>query len=128
MAREISAIPEKDWQQWGDNFEKPFGEGSSSSSLSREEGVVRVYFKGLVSEENVRGRKVVLSGIGVAICDLSDNLIFEVSKSLIGNGTSKVAAEIKALIEAFNAAIALDLKRVVYCCDYYPLFQFVSPC
>ncbi|RZB80030.1 ATP-dependent RNA helicase DEAH11, chloroplastic isoform B [Glycine soja] len=126
VAREISAIPEKDWQQWGDNFEKPFGEGSSSSSLSREEGVVRVYFKGLVSEENVRGRKVVLSGIGVAICDLSDNLIFEVSKSLIGNGTSKVAAEIKALIEAFNAAIALDLKRVVYCCDYYPLFQFVS--
>ncbi|XP_028193089.1 uncharacterized protein LOC114378642 isoform X2 [Glycine soja] len=126
VAREISAIPEKDWEQWGDNFEKPFGEGSSSSLGSREEGVVRVYFKGLVSEENVRGQNVVLSGIGVAICDLSDNLIFEVSKSLVGNDTSKVAAEIKALIEAFNAAIALDLKRVVYCCDYYPLFQFVS--
>ncbi|RDY09338.1 putative E3 ubiquitin-protein ligase rbrA, partial [Mucuna pruriens] len=125
VAREISTISEADWQQWGDNFEKPFGEGSSSSG-KREEGVARVYFKGLVGEENVRGEKIVLAGIGVAICDLSDNLIFEVSKSLVGKGTSKVATEIMALVEAFNAAIALDLRHVIYCCDYYPLFQFVS--
>ncbi|KAL2328657.1 hypothetical protein Fmac_022084 [Flemingia macrophylla] len=125
VAAKISAIPEKDLQQLGDNFENPFSDGSSSSSRRRrEDDVVRVYFKGLVSEEIVRGEKVLLAGIGVAICDVDGNLIFEVSKSLVGNGANKVAAEINALIEAFNAAIALDLRRVDYCCDYYPLFQF----
>ncbi|KAJ1381719.1 Reverse transcriptase-like [Sesbania bispinosa] len=126
MASEIVTIPEDDWLQWGDNFEKPFGEGSSKKGED-EGAIVRVYFKGLVSEESVRGDKAVLAGIGVAICDLSDNLILEVSKPLIGNGTGKVATELKALIEAFNAAIALDLQRVIYFSDYYPLFQFVSP-
>ncbi|KAK7341783.1 hypothetical protein VNO80_24722 [Phaseolus coccineus] len=125
VAREISTISEVDWQQWGDNFEKPFDEGSSSSSRT-EQSVVRVYLKGLVSEESVRGERVVLSGIGVAICDLSDNLIFEVSKSVVGNGTSKVAAEFKALIEALDLALALNLKRIVYYSDYYPLFQLVK--
>lgn len=125
VAREISTMSETDWQQWGDNFEEPFDEGSSSSGR-REEGVVRVYLKGLVSEENVRGEKVVLSGLGVAICDLNDNLIFQVSKSVVGNGTSKVVAELKALIEAFDVALSLDLKRIIYYSDYPPLFQFVS--
>lgn len=127
VAREISTISEVDWQEWGDNFEKPFGEGSSSSSSGRaEEDLVRVYLKGLVSEENVRGESVVLSGLGVAICDLSDNLLFEVSKSAVANGISKVVAEMKALVEALNLALALNFKRVVYYSDYYPLFQYVS--
>ncbi|KAK8463927.1 hypothetical protein PHAVU_011G072300 [Phaseolus vulgaris] len=99
VAREISTMSETDWQQWGDNFEEPFDEGSSSSGR-REEGVVRVYLKGLVSEENV-------------------------SKSVVGNGTSKVVAELKALIEAFDVALSLDLKRIIYYSDYPPLFQFV---
>lgn len=132
MAREILKFSEEDWDEWGDNFEKPFGEGSSSSSGLKsgsnigDDAVVRVYFKGLVSEETVRGEKVLLAGIGVAVCDLTDNLIFEISKSVVGNGTSKIAVELKALIEAFNAVIALDLSRVIYFGDYFPLFQFVS--
>ncbi|XP_027347133.1 uncharacterized protein LOC113858620 [Abrus precatorius] len=132
VASEILTISEVDWQQWGDNFEKPFGEGSSSSGGRSgtqrgfdEDSIFRVYFTGLVSGESVRGQNIGLAGIGVAICDPANNLIFEVSKSLLGNGTSKIAAELKALIEAFNAAITLDLKRVAYYCDYYPLFQFV---
>ncbi|XP_020214811.1 uncharacterized protein LOC109798824 [Cajanus cajan] len=126
VAREISSIPEREWVQWGDNFEKPFGEGGSSSSGNVGEGVARVYFKGSVSVENVRGERVVFAGIGVAICDIAGNSLFEVSKPIAGSGTSKVAAEIKALIEALDAAISLDLRRVDYCCDYYPLFQFVN--
>ncbi|KAK7262361.1 hypothetical protein RJT34_29930 [Clitoria ternatea] len=128
VAREIIAIPEGDWLEWGDNFEKPYGEGSSSSSGKRvvDDGVVfRVYFKGLVNEGSVRGGKDVIGGIGIAICDPSDNLVFEVSKSFVGNGTNKVVADLKALVEAFNAAIDLDLKRLVYFCDYLPLFQYV---
>ncbi|CAJ1979357.1 unnamed protein product [Sphenostylis stenocarpa] len=127
VAREISRISEADWQEWGDNFEKPFGEGSSSLGRTNED-LVRVYFKGLVSEENTEGKRVVLSGIGVAICDLDDNLIFEISKSVIGNGSGKVAAEIKAFIEALNAALSLGLKCIHCCSDYYTFFQVVSPC
>jgi len=128
MASEIFNMPVEDWEEWGDNFEKPFGEGSSSGSTMRnDEGpVVRVYFKGLVSEEVVRGENVSLAGIGVAVCDDEDNLILEISKTVDGNESRKIAVELMALIEGFNAVIALDLKRVVYFGDYYTLFQHVS--
>lgn len=128
MASEIFNMPVKDWDEWGDNFEKPFGEGSSSGSTMRnnEGPVVRVYFKGLVSEESVRGESVSLAGIGVAVCDDEDNLILEISKTVDGNESRKIAVELMALIEGFNAVIALDLKRVIYFGDYYTLFQHLS--
>ncbi|CAL0329099.1 unnamed protein product [Lupinus luteus] len=129
VATEIMKMPEEEWEEWGDEFAKPFGEGSSGSKgpvRFDESDICRVYFKGLVSVEFVRGEKVVLAGIGVAICDPSDNLILELAKPLVGNGMSKIAAEAKALIEGFNAAIALDLSRVAYYFDYYPLFQYAS--
>ncbi|KAF5930942.1 hypothetical protein HYC85_031815 [Camellia sinensis] len=106
-----------------------FGEGSSSKGgvKAKPDEVFRVYFKGLVSKERVGDseEEVALAGIGVAICDSRDGLIFEMKKPLLGNGRSRHGAEVKALIEGLNAAIALDLKRVVFYCDYYPLYQFV---
>ncbi|KAF3454162.1 hypothetical protein FNV43_RR04609 [Rhamnella rubrinervis] len=60
-------------------------------------------------------------GIGVAICDPRDNLIFEVRKPLIANGQSKTGAEAKALIEGLNAALALELKRIVFTAITIPL-------
>ncbi|XP_057454283.1 E3 ubiquitin-protein ligase RSL1-like [Lotus japonicus] len=125
MASEILAIPERDWEEWGDNYEKAFGEGCSSGDPG---AVFRVYFKGLVSEDFVNGEseRVVLGGIGIAICDEADNVLLEVSKPLLGTETSKKISEAKALIEAFNAAIFMDLKRVVYYCDYPPLLQHLS--
>ncbi|CAL1403364.1 unnamed protein product [Linum trigynum] len=130
VAHEMLGIPEDDWPDWGDEFDRPFGEGSSkttaaASSLRRGGGVFRLYFKGLVSEERVNGQTVLLAGIGVAICDPLENLVFEVRKPLIGE-RSKGAAEIKALIEGLNAALALDLQRIVVFYDYYPLYQFVT--
>ncbi|MED6168639.1 hypothetical protein PIB30_013369 [Stylosanthes scabra] len=144
VAIEIHRIPEDDWVEWGDNFEKPFfGEGSSSSNgkgnlgidddddeeedEDDEDAVFRVYFKGLVSNDEKRknGERVVLAGIGVAICDPKDNLILEIRKPLVGCGRSKIVADLKASIEGLNAALFLDLKRVHFFCDYYPMFQFV---
>ncbi|MED6159773.1 hypothetical protein PIB30_045300 [Stylosanthes scabra] len=140
VAIEILRICEDDWVEWGDNFEKPFfGEGSSSNGKGNlgiddedededdEDAVFRVYFKGLVSNDEKwkNGEKVVLAGIGVAICDPKDNLILEVRKPLVGCGTSKIVADLKASIEGLNAALSLDLKRVHFFCDYYPMFQFV---
>ncbi|PKI62571.1 uncharacterized protein LOC116201050 [Punica granatum] len=124
VAREILIIPEDEWEEWGDSFEKPYGEGSSSGAVASDV-VFRMYFKGLVSEERVKGKATVLSGIGVAICDPRDNLIFEVRKPLFGNGRSRHGAEARALIEGLNAALALDLKRITLFCDYHPLYKFV---
>ncbi|CAK7343732.1 unnamed protein product [Dovyalis caffra] len=126
VARDILKIPEEEWLDWGDDFEKPFGEGSSSSKLVEEEDtasvVFKLYFKGLISEEDKKN----LGGIGIAICDPTNNLVFEISKPLIGTGTSKNVAEAKALIEGLNAALALDLKRIAVYCDFYPLYNFVT--
>lgn len=133
-AREILRIEEEDWRDWSVNYEKPFdyGEGSSKSkSLAESDEVFGLYFKGIVSEERVRGETTVLAGIGVAICDSRGKLILEVSKPLLGNGKSKNAAAAKALIEGLNAALGLELKRITIYCDYHPLYQFVSlsaPC
>lgn len=121
FAEEILKIPEEDWVEYGDNVERPYGEGPSESSE-----VFNLYFKGLVNEERVRGSKVRLAGIGVAICDSKDNLIFELMKPLPSNGMNRQALEIKALVEGLNSALTLDLKRITYFCDYYPLYQFVS--
>ncbi|KAM4083078.1 hypothetical protein ACB094_08G030000 [Castanea mollissima] len=130
FAREILRIPEDDWKEWGGNYEKPLlGEGCSKSKPvadNNNDAVFRIYTKGLVSVEEIRGVKTALAGIGVAICDPSDNVIFEVRKPLVGNGMSKNAAEAKALIDGLNAAIALELKRVTVYFDYNPLYQFVS--
>lgn len=135
VAREIQRIPDDDWMEWGDNFEKPYNDEGCSKQQRNvprnddeddDDTVFRLYFKGLVSEERVRDEKVGLAGIGIAICDPRDNLIFEMSKPLVGNGMNKIAAQIKALIEGLNAAIALDLKCLTYYCDYYPLYQIVS--
>jgi hypothetical protein len=143
FAREILRIREDDWREWGDNYEKPLyggGEGCSKSKnvdLEDEDedededdndndAVFRLYTKGLVSVEDIRGEKSGLAGIGVAICDPNDKLIFEVRKPLIGNGMSKSAAEAKALIEGLNVALALDLKRLNIYFDSFPLYKFVS--
>ncbi|KAA8544002.1 hypothetical protein F0562_021821 [Nyssa sinensis] len=122
VASEIHHMPEDEWEEYGDNFERPFGEGCSKNVNAE---IFRVYFKGLVSDERVRDSKTPFAGIGVAICDSRDNLIIEMGKPLVGNGMSRQGAELKALIEGLNAALALGLKRIVFYCDYYPLYQFV---
>ncbi|GAV62088.1 IBR domain-containing protein/RVT_3 domain-containing protein [Cephalotus follicularis] len=124
LATEIARISEEEWNEWGDNYEKSFGEGSSNG----DSDIFRVYFKGMVSVEGIGEKKeeTVLAGIGVAICDPKDNLIFEIKKPLIGNGMSRTAAEAKALIDGLEAALSLDLKRVDFYCDYFPIYQFVT--
>ncbi|KAF8403064.1 hypothetical protein HHK36_011158 [Tetracentron sinense] len=129
FAQEILRMPQEVWENDGDNFERPFGEGSSTPVIDEP---FRLYFKGLVSDKVqllpgiMMVNKIALSGIGVAICDPSDNLIFKVQKPLMGNGMSIRTAEIKALIEGLNAALSLDIKRINFYCNYYPLHQFVT--
>ncbi|KAE8712201.1 Zinc finger protein, putative isoform 2 [Hibiscus syriacus] len=86
----------------------------------------RIYFKGLISEEKVKDKASNYAGIGVAICDFRDNLILEITKPLVGVGLSKQTVELKALIEGLDAALSLELGRVEFYCDYYPIYQFVT--
>ncbi|KAL5765867.1 hypothetical protein ACOSP7_016484 [Xanthoceras sorbifolium] len=126
FAKELSTMPDEEWSEWGDNFEKPYGEGTSKSVDDGEDCEFRLYFKGLVSQENANGKTASFSGIGVAICGPTDNVIFELKKPLIGDRMSKNAVEIKALIEGLNAALSLELKRVRFLTDYFPLYQFIT--
>lgn len=132
LAEEINDMCDEEWEEFGDNVEKPFGEGSSSS-VSNE--VFRVYFKGLVEKgvkvkegnsDLIRIDHGVFSGIGVAICDSSGELLFELAKPVYENGFSRQIVEFKALLEALNTALVLDLKRLVFYCHYFPMYQFVS--
>ncbi|XP_004295987.1 PREDICTED: uncharacterized protein LOC101290748 [Fragaria vesca subsp. vesca] len=127
VAREIVEIPDDEWEQSGADFAKPFDVGSSSAAAAEsEESDFRLYFKGLVSEEQVGDQKLVLAGIGVAICDSRGNLVFEVKKPLIGNGLSRNSAQLKALIEGLTVALCLGMKRITFFCDNNPIFQFIN--
>ncbi|KAJ0694520.1 putative transcription factor C2H2 family [Helianthus annuus] len=118
---------------------RPYGEGSSASSKSEDDSeVFRVYFKGLLSEERVYGpsssdnssyKTVTVAGIGAAICDSTDEIIYEMKMPLElieGERICRQRVEGQALIEALKTAADLELKRIVVFCDYYPLYQFVS--
>ncbi|MCL7030643.1 hypothetical protein MKW94_030335 [Papaver nudicaule] len=90
VAKQISRIPEQEWERTGDHFEKPFGEASSSTSrhVHDNSALFKLYFKGLFSTER------------------------------IGNSI--------ALIQGLTAALSLDVKKIDFFCDYYPLYQYIT--
>ncbi|KAK9072817.1 hypothetical protein SSX86_009252 [Deinandra increscens subsp. villosa] len=124
FARQVQHVPEHEWRETGDYFEKPYG----ISPASKEE-VFRVYFKGLVSEETVMSVKMPFAAIGVAVCDSCNCCLFELGKPVKvdgGGGIEVVAVELQALIEALTAAVALGLKRVQVFCDNNAVYQYLT--
>lgn len=110
---------------------KSVGEDSSrvNATAGKFNGNVmyRLYFKGLVSEENGKGKMTdILGGFGVAICDHRYNLLFEMKGPLIDHGMNRQGAELKALIRGLTEALKLGIKHIAVCCDSYPIFQYVS--
>ncbi|GFQ08078.1 putative uncharacterized protein at4g01020 chloroplastic [Phtheirospermum japonicum] len=105
LACEIASVPEEEWSRTGNNLNRPFAEGSSSSN--DKEGLnFRVYVKGLMEQ--------MFGGIGVAICDGNGGLVFELSKGFSGKeqqANNQEFVELKALIEGLDVAVLLDLKR-----------------
>ncbi|KAI3791957.1 hypothetical protein L2E82_05824 [Cichorium intybus] len=123
FARQILDVPEHEWIRTGDYLEKPYGLLPPSN-----DEVFRVYFKGLVSDETVINVKMPFAGIGVAICDTRDYCVFELRKPFLLGGTEGEddLVELKALIEALNAAVALGLKRVHIFCDSNSVYQHLT--
>ncbi|PIA38656.1 hypothetical protein AQUCO_02700110v1 [Aquilegia coerulea] len=137
FAQEILQIPDKQWRNYGDKIEKPFGESSSSSSSSRARNddcePFKLYFKGLFSNERVgesSSKKMVsIAGVGAAVCDPQGNLILNIQKPLVGDWKSDWEAhnlQLKALIEGLNAALSLDIKKVDCYCNFHPLYQYIT--
>lgn len=126
LAQDILNVPEDEWKRSGDNYERPYGVVASSS----ETECLRLYCKGLVSEERIRDVNSLVAGAGIAICDSRNNLIFEAKKNLEVVDGDKVlgsdAAELEALIEGLNYALALDLNRFTFFCDDYLVYQYVK--
>ncbi|PIN02492.1 putative E3 ubiquitin ligase [Handroanthus impetiginosus] len=118
FACEIANVPEAEWSKTGDYLNRPFGEGSSSSD---GQGLgFRVYVKGLVEG--------LVGGIGVAICDGNDGLVFELGKGLSGkeHQVNGDLVELKALIEGLDLALLLDLKRVTIVTDNSLIYQYIT--
>ena len=78
-----------------------------------------LYFKGLVSEERIRGIMLNVAGAGVAICDSRDNLILEARKNVEAMVNGVVVSGEVAELQALNKALTLDLKNVTLFCDDY---------
>lgn len=134
FAREILNVPDGEWKLNEDQLHRPYGEGSSSNGVDTQNGEwFRVYVKGLMGEdadEDIVGVNVGrdIAGIGVAVCDPSEILVFEVSKGLV-KGTEVLTdeiAELKALIEGLDVALMLGLKRVNLLLDSQTILQYVS--
>ncbi|XP_041992327.1 uncharacterized protein LOC121743167 isoform X2 [Salvia splendens] len=119
FACEISNIPEEEWRKIGDELQKPYGEGSSSSSNGKCWGF-RVYVKGLV--QGIAG------GVAVVIRDDNGGSVFELSKGLSRKDQIMVGAmvELKALIEGLEAAVMLELKRVTIVTDNRLLYLHIT--
>ncbi|CAN6692493.1 unnamed protein product [Malus baccata var. baccata] len=131
FAVELRDVPEDYWAQHGRCYERPYctdGASSSKPAVVVETENLRLYCKGLVSEEMVRDVKSVVAGVGVAVCDPMDNLIFEARKNLeaVVDGVvlSNEAAELEAIIEGLNNALDLDLEAVTFFCDDYMIYQY----
>jgi ribonuclease HI len=118
FARQILQVPEQEWRNTGEYFQKPYGEGSSKAAENVES--FRLYVKGLMN-----GVMNESAGIGVAVCDSTDTPIFEISKLLIGV-TSREFAGLRALIEGLNAAVAFGIKRITIFCEDNSLYQYIT--
>ncbi|KAL3616412.1 hypothetical protein CASFOL_039802 [Castilleja foliolosa] len=120
LACEIVNVPEAEWSKTGDHLNRPYGEGSSSSD--NKQGLrFKVYVKGLIERE--------VGGVGVAICDGNDGLVFELSKGFNGKGKQvddKDFVEFKALVEGLDVAVVLDLKKVSIVTDSPLLYQYIT--
>lgn len=123
FVRCIMNVPEQEWNNYGDNYEKPY---DGNVVEAQNEGF-RVYVKGLASEERIREMKVTVGGVGVAICDFWNNLVLELSNKLDGaEFMTDEMAGVEAVIHGLKAALSLDLKSVTLVVDDFLVYQFVS--
>ncbi|EYU36167.1 hypothetical protein MIMGU_mgv1a023163mg [Erythranthe guttata] len=100
FAFELSNLPEEHRKKTGENFNRPHGEGLADETVG---------------------------GIGVAILDGSNTLVFELGKTFDWNGaeTNYKVIELKALIEGLEIAVSLELRTITIVSDNPCIFGHV---
>ncbi|EOA18834.1 hypothetical protein CARUB_v10007454mg, partial [Capsella rubella] len=103
------------------------GEGDSEvlqstfAATKFEDNVIyKLYFKGLVSNETVGNSEMVYKvGIGFAICDEADNLLYGINESFNSALIYREEVEMMALITGLNDAFHSGVRNLIICCDDY---------
>lgn len=121
FARDLSLVPDDEWEHNGDFFERPIEQGFG------EEESFRLYFKGLC-EPNPGSVGEYVSALGVAICDPLGNQILKIQKPTTGPRVSQKVVETRALMEGLNAALSLGIRRLHIFFHHAALFNHVSEC
>lgn len=125
VAGDVINVSDDEWEEYDWLSYRTSVSALDGNPLFDSEGF-RLYFKGLVSEENVGDVTVIV----VAVFDPRHNLLVEVKKPLETvrerEAIDPVVAELMALIEGLEAALVLPLERVSFFCDDRTLYRYVS--
>uniref|UniRef100_A0A1D1Z1A7 Protein-L-isoaspartate O-methyltransferase 1 n=1 Tax=Anthurium amnicola TaxID=1678845 RepID=A0A1D1Z1A7_9ARAE len=120
FARDLLRIPEDEWADTGDWFERPIDQGFGES-----EEPFKLYFKGL--SEPVPGSDAEhVSAVGVAICNPLGKVVLKIQKPAFGPRISREILETRALIEGLHAVHSLGIKKLHIFFDHTALFKHVS--
>lgn len=119
LAREIHDMPDEEWDEYGDNVERPIELLGADEDLP-----FQLYFKGMTANDLVRGKLVKIAGIGVAVCDPKGELLLKIQKPVSAAGHEVVETE--ALIEGLNAIVELGIKNVSVYFEFMTLFNHVT--
>ncbi|XP_010436716.2 PREDICTED: E3 ubiquitin-protein ligase dbl4 [Camelina sativa] len=110
------------------------GEGGSkvlrsafTTTKFKNNKIYRLYFKGLVSDKIAMDKEMsVKVGIGIAICDEADNLLYGINESFFGDMINREEVEIIAMIIGLNEAIRLGVRNIVICYNDYEIYQIIN--
>lgn len=125
VAGDVINVSDDEWEEYDWLSYRTSVSALDGNPLFDSEGF-RLYFKGLVSEENVGDVTVIV----VAVFDPRHNLLVEVKKPLETvrerEAIDPVVAELMALIEGLEAALVLPLERVSFFCDDRTLYRYIT--
>ncbi|CDY72113.1 BnaAnng39940D [Brassica napus] len=95
-------------------------ESQSAPTIFVDNVVYRLYFKGLVR------KRTAVAGFGVAICDETGKLLFELKEPARNPVINRREVEIRALIRGLSESLDLGIRNVVIYCKDCEIYQNVS--
>ncbi|CAA7046390.1 unnamed protein product [Microthlaspi erraticum] len=119
------------------DFPNPKGEGSAKVVVQTQSGpvkfvenaVYRLYFKGLISDEIAAAdgeKRTATAGMGVAICDQTDKLLFEMKEAVSDAVTDRKEVELRALIRGLSESLGMGIRNVVVYCKDVEIYQMIT--
>ncbi|XP_002972933.2 E3 ubiquitin-protein ligase arih1 [Selaginella moellendorffii] len=115
MAREIDEMDEREWEENGDLYERPFQSGITGTFF-------RVYFKGYSVSE---GGVIVGAALGGSIRDSSGNELLQL-KRYVATPTGKNVAQYYALVDVLKSAQSMGARKIIAYTDSGPLHNQIK--